>query len=753
MENKAVEQEHNIQVSQDSIQASPNTIQLMPHCQKTYEEMLSQISLYGRSVAVQPTGTGKSSILMKFLQDYSHQWKVVVSPTDEGIKELKSKENWVDEFVITITYQNISKLLQYVGVLDIRLIALDEVHRATAKIWGQNVQEVIDSFPKATVIGFTATPIHYLDGKKDIVKIMFNGISAGNITTQEAILQEILPKPTQVEVMFSVSNDIKKACDKVKKAYSKKKNKTKGLSEPTEQQDNLEEVLDSDAQDVINKLQAYELNWEMNERDSTIINAYTKYIGKYVDKNYKHIVFMPSISVAESMKDKVYEWFTKVYPYNPVNIYVAHSRNKQSDLNIQAFRRTKLLPEIDILIAVNMANESLHIKNTKSVTMLRYTKSPNLFMQQMGRALSIGGEDPIIFDFIGNISALSDVADFIQGIESKVTSHYENDLARQLRANAYKIFDVYDDQTEGFRRTLDMFMCSMPKEVKETRTMVRWGERLEMLKDLLEKQEHEYNLSIENGIEYNKMQNFEEIKDLKLRRWAVEQRTCYIHGNLDPYKCMEFYDVVGELVYQSPSMVQYGTEWFDIAHQLNAGIQTVGTEALKFRIYCNKVPLELIVYMKEHGISVELDYEWFISTCSKHSKILTERFVYVINTIMNNPQIDINSTDFDMSVYLDICEAVLKLRNYFVIYNNREDSHEAVVFNLFQRYWMLNISTIASNIEMDLGALKIHTMLIKKKLGLITQEEDTLLKEQVFGVEERFRAKSISILIERLGIQ
>lgn len=713
----------------------------MPHCQKTYDEMRAQIELYGRSIAVQPTGTGKSSILIKFLEDYKQVWKVVVAPTDESIVELRSKPNWIDERTITITYQNIKKLEDYIGILDIGLIALDEAHRASAKVWGQNVNSILDSFKNAVVIGFTATPIHYLDGKKDIVEMLFNGISAGNITIQEAITAGILPKPTQVEVMFSISKDIQKTCDRIKKAYKKK---TKDKKEKENVEECIEDCLSDEAKEAIQVLEAYELNWATNARDKAIIGAYKTYIGQYTDKNYKHIVFMPTIATVSNMLNNVKYWFESVFPEKTINIYVVHSKHKQSDFNMSEFRREKSADNIDVLVAVNMANESLHVRNTKSVTMLRYTKSPNLFIQQMGRALSIGGEDPIIFDFIGNIAALSDVEDFIQGIESKVSNLYKDNIERQLKANAAKIFATYDDQTEGFRKLLDSFSDVVPKGSSGA-SRVKWEERLLELKNVLE--------SSKNSDDFNVMpiKAFEEIQDIKLRKWAIDQRLSYIQGSMESYKKTEFKEVVGDMVYKTPAMVHYGLQWFNVVDQLKQKIENVNTEALKFRIYCNKVPQELLAYMRDTDLEVDLNFEWFKKTCYKYDKDLTDRFVYIVENIVNNPQINISSPEFDINVYADICQAVIKLRHYFTIYENREDSREAVLFNLFLRYWRLNISVISSNIEMDLGALTMHHIIIKGINGQINEDEEQMLRKMVLEVPEQLRAKSINILLSRVG--
>ena len=64
---------------------------------------------------------------------------------------------------------------------------------------------------------------------------------------------------------------------------------------------------------------------------------------------------------------------------------------------------------VKLLFAVDMLNEGLHINGLDGVVMLRDTNSNIIFLQQLGRALSVSDDrttQPWVFDFVNNIESL-----------------------------------------------------------------------------------------------------------------------------------------------------------------------------------------------------------------------------------------------------------------------------------------------------------------------------------------------------------
>lgn len=691
--------------------------ELKAHNVKAYKEAVEQIELYGRSAIVQPTGTGKSYVMMQIMQDFSDELKVVLGSSKGALRELECKTEWVEHNSIVYTYSNshnlVSMLEQY-GKPKVKLIVLDELHRVGAAVWGNNVQQLLEMYPEAAVLGLTATPIRFLDSKRDMVSEMFNGISAGNLTLQQAIESGILPAPIYVTAMFDISEDVK---NRLAKINTRAKPKGKKSVEITEVQADTAKKLIED----------YTTAWS---RDEGIVRILREHIGSFTDKNYKHIIFVPTIELADNMRTIAFNWFKQVYPNQQVNVYVVHSSNTSKNYELEDFCTMKTDGNIDIMIAVNMANEGFHIDNTKSVMMLRYTNSPNIYLQQIGRALASGGENPIIFDFIGNIDAIGNITAFLNTMETKVSSVLKDQVHEQVRQSASKLFKRYEDHTSDFRELIN----TVDRMVSN-----KWDTNMYALLDI-------YNSN-------PGLVDMEYIEDKALVKWAREQQKAFIEKTLTAEK-QEQFKQLGRLAYTTQTMVYYGVAWLELVEDMKARKQVDSTmeSALKYKLYCNRLPVELIEYIRDTELDLDLNEQWFRDTCNKYNRKTTDRFYEIINTIMNNDQIRIHSDTFDIETYVGTVTSILSLSGLFEKYKDREDSPQAVLMNLMGRYWRIHSSQIASRIEIDIGTLENHRIICKSILGeQLSEEEGNRLKFSVYDVQKELRASSTNALLNKLN--
>lgn len=690
---------------EEGIPAGVKECELKPHNQKTYKEIKEQLSLYGRCAVVQPTGTGKSYLLMRVLQDFYYDYKVVIGSSKGALSELESKEYFAEQNTLVYTYSNIKSLIKLCkqhSLSDIKLIVLDEMHRAGATVWGKDVQELLDLYPNAFVLGLTATPIRFLDSKRDMVSEMFKGISVGNLTIRRCIEENILPKLTYVTGMIDISSDIKDRLSKIDKRAS-----------------------ESAGKQAKELLLSYQSIWN---RDQEIIRILSKYIGNSYDKNYKHLVFVPSIEIANQMQSIVLHWFETIYPDMSISVYVVHSKNPYASYELSEFCTIKPAGNIDVLISVNMANESFHIDGTKSVIMLRYIQSPNLYIQQFGRALASGGEDPIIFDFMGNISAMENIFDVLGALETKVSTVFKDNAHEKLKQRASKIFKVYDDNTSEFRGVIS----KVDRLISN-----KWETNYYIIKDLVDSGELDY---------------FDRIGDINLRKWAMEVQRQFISETLSDSKA---YDIksLGRIGYITPLFRTYGEFWLDIVDSLAAHqeVEKVYEQTLKFRLYCNKLPPELFLYIKHQNLDIEIDEAWFKGTCNSYDEKLTSRFYEVLDIVYNNESIRLYSPNFNPELYRDTVQSILKLYGLFKKYDGKESSAAAVIINLFSRYWKLHYSEIASHIEVDGGTLENHYLICKKYLNEeLTESEQERLESEIFNVDSIFRASTTNSLLSKL---
>lgn len=69
-----------------------------------------------------------------------------------------------------------------------------------------------------------------------------------------------------------------------------------------------------------------------------------------------------------------------------------------------------------------LSNEAVHVKGIDAIVMVRPTKSPVIFQQQLGRALTSGGNrTPLVFDLCNNFGSLGGIA----GMQERMERAYE----------------------------------------------------------------------------------------------------------------------------------------------------------------------------------------------------------------------------------------------------------------------------------------------------------------------------------------
>ena len=94
-----------------------------------------------------------------------------------------------------ITYQKLARLTdEEIQELDADIIILDEFHHCGAPEWGKGVERLLQRNEGAIVLGLSATPVRYTDGLRDMADELFENNVASEMTLEEAIEREILPK-------------------------------------------------------------------------------------------------------------------------------------------------------------------------------------------------------------------------------------------------------------------------------------------------------------------------------------------------------------------------------------------------------------------------------------------------------------------------------------------------------------------------------------------------------------------------------
>lgn len=439
----------------------------MDHNIDTYNEAMRLINEHGKVVVVQPTGTGKSYIAMQMMIDFGKCKKIVVAPSRDFLDIMERNKYWDKENTITLTYSWITThrgdiaeaIKDIVDVNEVGLIIADEVHRAAAKYWSVALQELMDICINAKMLGLTATPHRQADNI-DIIDTLFNGISVSNKSLYDVISSNILQKLYYVINVSDGDKELRKLLLK----YDKHRF-------------------------VINKLNdeisAFKEKWNTEHSFEYTLSKYLVPDGSQPGLESKHIVFVQSIADIPKNVELVKEYFSKIYAGYNINVMYVHSNRPKKENSEAIAEFAGKIPEntIQVMIAVQMINESFHFEGVKSISMLRCTQATNVFMQQIGRALSADGEMPYIFDFVDNFDVVGRLAVLAGGKDTSV--------------NIYDIFEEFKDETEACREDLDK------------------------LKNKIENRIVYFNNSLVPMIK--KYGTLQEIPEPKFRDWAVQQ--------------------------------------------------------------------------------------------------------------------------------------------------------------------------------------------------------------------------------------
>ncbi|WP_027294266.1 Helicase associated domain protein [Robinsoniella sp. KNHs210] len=399
-------------------------VELLQHNQETYQEIQQIFKTKNRACVVQPTGSGKSYLMLKLLEDYSDKKTLIIQPQRYIIEQFKSSMPWEMEKIDVqfLTYSKLSNLdNQEIESIKPDLILIDEMHRAGAKKWQTGVKKLLNTYPNAKTLGLSATPIRYLDGSRNMAEELFDGNMACDMSLSGSIIRRILPLPRYISALYTFDNEVAKTSTKIAQSHNSEEDKAKLLDQVAE----LKKRLD------------------MASGVSVILRKYlTGISGKF-------IVFCRDINHLEEMRSVVKQWFLDA-GFSDTKIYAVHSKNHSKDKDFKTFKEDNS-DCIRLCLAVGMLNEGIH--DIDGVILLRNTISPNLYYQQIGRALSCDGQlTPIIFDLVANGQSLeecnlkSDLAERIKREQSD-----NKDFIDDFNLDSFFVLDEVIDAVNQFK--------------------------------------------------------------------------------------------------------------------------------------------------------------------------------------------------------------------------------------------------------------------------------------------------------------
>ena len=459
-------------------------IELYPHNQAALNHLEEALKYTRRAAVIQPTGTGKSFVALAFIERRPNNSFLYLAPSTHIFNQLKHHAGHTDVLLHTtmMTYQKLCLLHEdELGKLEPDYIILDEFHRCGADDWGSAVDHLLALYVECFLIGFTATPVRYLDkaGTRDMSEELFHGSIASYYTLQDAINDKVLPVPHYVLGDILMNERVSSLETALTQVASYGRARTAGYS----------------------LLESLKRNMAEAQGIDEIFKCHMP------NRFAKLIVFCRNLEHIAQCREDMHRWLG---PGKKIREYVCRSDEKAADIELNAFAGDNERNAIRLLYCVDMLNEGIHIKDVDGVVMLRPTISPIVYLQQIGRCLacsSDGSTSPVIFDLVNN---------------------YESARVEESGQRVFNIeFSHHPSSGKGKNTPIPLYMSGVPPQFeaileKFDHLFTRAG-RWDFCYSILQEFYHEYGQYPHSRTCY---------RGIKIGRWLSEQILYIQHNSL-----------------------------------------------------------------------------------------------------------------------------------------------------------------------------------------------------------------------------
>lgn len=407
-------------------------IALYRHNEEACRAVQKLLAAEGRAAVVHPTGTGKSMIAFRLAQLQPERRFLWLSPSEYIVHTQMENVRQADPeaYFSSIQFMTYARLMllsqETLDELRPDTVILDEFHRCGAEMWGAGVMRLLERYPRAQLLGLSATKIRYLDHQRDMVDELFDGHIASEMSLGEAVVRGILPAPRYVTTVYQYQQGLTRYERRIRSLKSKRL------------QDKSEKYLQA-------------LRRAMEQAEG-LDKVFERHI---TDRAGRYIVFCASVSHMKEMRAMAGEWFRAIDP--APHCYSVYADNAEAPQAYEAFRQDNS-DHLKLLFCVNMLNEGIHVTGVSGVILFRPTISPIIYKQQIGRALTAGSKhEPLILDVVNNVESLYSISSIQGEMEEAV---------RRLRSEGREALIVREkftviDQVQDCRRLFEQMEESL----------------------------------------------------------------------------------------------------------------------------------------------------------------------------------------------------------------------------------------------------------------------------------------------------
>lgn len=519
--------------------------ELLPHNLSAYDALCKMLEEKGHAAIIQATGTGKGYIAMQLIKDNPDKHILFVTSYKANLTHFMTN---LEEFSIpvdNVTFTVYPSLSCATENCPFDIIIADEFHRLGAPGFGKDFKAVLDRSLGARLVGFSATPVRHLDNQRDMSQELFGGDVAWELPLDDAILDGLLPAPDYITAAYSFEDDIAKA---------EKRLEDNGYSD------------NAKAKELVEKARR------------TLQNAgglRKVFEDRLANRHGKYIVFCRNWEHMKTMMKLVDDWFDFCPERHVYRLY-SDFRN-QKDLDGFAADDSDALK---LLFSIDMLNEGVHLAGIDGVIMLRPTQSPNVYFQQLGRALSVtSSKVPQVFDIVDNFAGMNVASSFWTALSQRARTEGKPFVGRfEVAASQVELMDVirmleemrmvWDDwyalacqyATEhgsiaGVPRKLVVDGCRLGSWLKSQKNRKRKGlislsqvERLEAIGMCWKKYVPTWNERLEELREYVESDGCLPVKNSTLGHWLDINRRAMKQGSLNPEQARMLSDVLSSVL-------------------------------------------------------------------------------------------------------------------------------------------------------------------------------------------------------------
>ncbi len=459
-------------------------IPLFEHNERAYLAVMDMLQEKGRAAVIHPTGTGKSFIAFRCCEELASQNVCWLSPSryifDTQLENVREVYPAYDTSNITFyTYAKLALMTQEeLSAIKPDCIILDEFHRCGAQMWGQGVERLRALFPKALLLGLSATAIRYLDHQRNMADELFDSNIASEMTLGEAITRGILQPPTYVTALYAAQ-----------KSLAQYETRIYNMQNP---------AVRADAEKLLEALR------RSLEKSDGLDRIFQKHLP---DKRGKYIVFCANAEHMREIMKQIPAWFAQID--RTPHCYAAYSEDPETDEAIRAFKSDTDPDHLKLLFCIDMLNEGVHIDRVDGVILFRPTVSPIIFKQQIGRALCAGKKrGTVILDIVNNIENLYSIAEIREEMEQALLFYRYLGEESFVVNETFSIIDTVRD-------------CRLLFEQLETVLSLSWEYYYREAKRYYEQHGNLFP-----------PQSYQTETGVKLGQWIVAQRTAHARGRL-----------------------------------------------------------------------------------------------------------------------------------------------------------------------------------------------------------------------------